>query len=197
MRMLRCSVIRIFLVVISSSAGSPFAHATEFPAYGGAGDHGGEIRCPPDQVMVGIRGRTGWWIDQVAPVCAPIKRPAFTIGAKVSLPPVGGGGGTPNEQYCQQNAAIRAIEIQVLFANYTAKYVSVLRGTCMRPADGSVADAVTFSGSYEFGAGSYDWKNHSQKCPFGEYATGLNLRYGKHVNAVGLICSDISNPPPR
>jgi hypothetical protein len=34
-----------------------------------------------------------------------------------------------------------------------------------------------------------------QICPEGEAATGIAGRYGKHVNAVGLICGKLVVPP--
>ena len=32
----------------------------------------------------------------------------------------------------------------------------------------------------------------AQRCPIGEAATGLNIRYGRHVAAIGLVCGSFN-----
>jgi hypothetical protein len=39
-------------------------------------------------------------------------------------------------------------------------------------------------------------RDYTQGCPSGEVGTGLQIRYGDHVNAVGLICNTFKKPAP-
>jgi hypothetical protein len=45
------------------------ALATKFEVYGGPGGEGFSASCPPGYHMVGLEGRTGKWIDKMAPIC--------------------------------------------------------------------------------------------------------------------------------
>ncbi len=170
------------------------ALATVFPPEGGKGDRGEEVRCPGGHILVGFTGRTGLWIDQISLMCARLDIPGFTTHDVVVLaPPRGGIGGSGEEKYCEANAGIR--DINITFERITdgglarRAYVAGVDFSCTRPADGS------FKGRRRFGPGS-KWPPASQACPGSEYATGLTIRYGGHVNAVGLICSAIANWPP-
>ena len=87
------------------------AQATVLPAKGGQGDRAEEVRCPDGHILVGFAGRTGSWIDQISLMCARLVIPGFTTGDVIVLPPRGGNGGGPEEQYCEQDAGIRDIRI--------------------------------------------------------------------------------------
>ena len=43
-----------------------------FQPYGGVGDASFDDRCPAGQYLVGLRVRSGLWLDQMAISCAPI-----------------------------------------------------------------------------------------------------------------------------
>ena len=189
------------------------ARATIFPAQGGQGDAAEEYRCPQGYVLVGFVGRTGTWIDQVGLMCSQVLA-GYATGGVVAPPAKGGNGGTPNEQYCERDAAIRAIALKILYHRagmtekvfnsgtqaYRWEYVQTITFSCIRPKDGSPAQPHELSGSGRLLGNDLNMKDGTdvpdlnQTCPGNEYATGLNIRYGKHVNAVGLICGTIAPP---
>lgn len=184
----------VLVIVAAIVSGTLPAQATVFPPEGGKGDRGEEVRCPDGHILVGFEGRTGLWIDQISLMCARLMIPGFTTQDVVVLaPPRGGIGGSREEKYCETNAGIR--DINITFERITdgglarRAYVAGVDFSCTRPADGS------FKGRRRFGPGS-KWPPTAQACPGSEYATGLTIRYGGHVNAVGLICSAIANWPP-
>ena len=175
------------------------AYTTVFPAKGGRGDAATELRCPRGYYLVGLKGRAGDWLDQVALICRRIDPPDYAGGAQTTTRAVGGGGGAPVEAYCPRGSAIRGIGafIRVEDAVQKAPYGIVFR--CQRPRDGVLTG--------HFGIGntdllvdwdqidpSKDYRYLKQNCPGHEYAAGLSVRHGQHVNAVGLICEDFSDP---
>jgi hypothetical protein len=189
------------LVVLTTFASA--AGATTFPAVGGVGDRAEVYTCPAGYVLVGFNGRTGAWIDRIGLICSMILSPDYKTGYPMSPPPKGGNGGSPSDQYCEPDAAIRSVKVTQMFqmhhtgitSNMTPYTISRIEFSCVRPANGqTVASGV-------FGAGLEDDRfgnifqgtdaPFTHRCPGQEYATGLNIRYGKHVNAIGLICGPV------
>jgi len=176
------------------------ASTTVFPAEGTRGDAATELRCPRGYFLVGLKGRGGNWIDQLALICRRIDPPAYAAGAQTTTRAVGGSGGAPIEAYCAQGSAVRGIGVDFEREDWVDKGATMITFRCQRPRDGSPAGDVTFNRAYnmtieEFnGVDGYNLHRFMQKCPGNEYATGLSVRYGRHVNAFGLICEDFSDP---
>jgi len=171
----------IALIVLPIVIASQPAHATVFPVFGAPGDRGEEVRCPNGHLLVGFSGRAGLWIDQLSLMCAAVN-PDFTLGSVVVLPPRGGSGGVRAENYCAPNSAITRVAIEM----QDFKYIRKLEYACTRPKDGAPASNGLFGNggkqAEEFVGGT------TFVCPAGEYATGMTINYGKHVNGLGLIC---------
>jgi hypothetical protein len=194
------SPLLVFLTVLITYATT--ARATTFPADGGKGDRAEIYTCPANYVLVGFSGRTGAWIDKLGLICSEVFSPDYKTGHPTSLPQKGGNGGSPSEQYCTPNAAIRSLDIFSMSRSYhsglrpkVAPYtVGQIEFSCMRPATGQSVTSGMFGGDM-FGRVKVDdifYAGHSvQACPGQEYATGLNIRYGQHVNAIGLICGPV------
>ena len=72
--------------------------ATDLPVYGGLG--GNELRseCPKGSYLVGLAGRTGAWVDRIAPICAPWLRGSQTLGAPTIGQSFGSSGGRQEQQ---------------------------------------------------------------------------------------------------
>lgn len=203
---------RLLLAVFTMVASAVSAQATVFPPEGGKGDRAEEVRCPSGHVLVGFQGRTGSWIDQISLMCAPLVIPGFTTkDALVLPPPKGGNGGSPASRYCERDAAIRGITIRVLeefafkpFGQSVSRptYVRDIQFSCSRPRDGSATVGGGFGGNWD---DSYYNPNKGnlilaspklQACPGNEYASGITIRHGKYVNAVGLICAVLAPSAP-
>jgi hypothetical protein len=114
--------------------------------------------------------------------------PGFTTQDVIVLkPPRGGIGGDQEDKYCEANTGITDINIS-FFTGPTA-HVRSIDFSCTRLADGSSR------GRRRFGLAPFHIE-YPQVCPGSEYATGLNIRYGKHLNAVGLICAALEPATP-
>lgn len=189
-------LLAVFAAFISMVAA---ASATVFPADGGQGDRAELYTCPPYHVLVGVYGRTGAWIDQIGLICAEFSGPNWKRGNLRREAPRGGSGGTPQEKYCTGDSAIRQITPEKLFDGMkaSAKYARSIRFACFHPRDGSAAGGAHFDApSINYGVGSVSpILGEPQACPGSEYATGLNIRYGRHVNAIGLVCGAVETRP--
>lgn len=186
----------LFAVATIVTGSSPSALATVFPANGGQGDRSELYTCPQYHVLVGFHGRTGAWIDQIGLLCAEFSSPSWTRGSLVRQGVKGGAGGTPQEQYCAGDSAIREIRVTNLFdpRKMSHRLARSVKFSCSTPRDGSVVAGSEFvSPSINYGMDLSSIQGGAQSCPGSEYATGLNIRYGKHVNAIGLICGSIEN----
>jgi hypothetical protein len=200
-RVRRSAVALASILALASTllGGTSPSQATVFPADGGQGDRAEIYKCPRHTVLVGFYGRTGAWIDQIGLICAEFSGTAWNRGELVRAAPKGGNGGTPQEQYCTGDSAIRQITPETLYdgLKMSSKYARSLRFVCFRPRDGSTAGGAHFSApSINYGSELSTIHQPPQSCPGSEYATGLNIRYGKHVNAIGLVCDTIEPRAP-
>ena len=110
----------LFAVAVVLAFTLPPAIATDFPAIGGSGDHQAVDRCPDGMYLIGLKGRTGPWVNQVQIVCAPIAPLIYGTGwlpangagdAKWFGPERGGTGGVPKESDCPADAYVIAAGI--------------------------------------------------------------------------------------
>jgi hypothetical protein len=165
---------------------APASAATTFPAIGSGGDAHFNDNCPAGQYVVGFKGRVGGWIDQIQLVCAPLlsdgsRGQTFTYVE----PPRGGLGGAAQEFHCDAGF-FSAILVGMMEDNRQVKGVV---GHCLSLHGGQKIEWVDFEGK---GTANDPIR---QECPPGEMATGINGNYGKHLNAIGLICNAIVRPP--
>ncbi len=186
------------------------AQATVIPAQGATGDVHGEIRCPRGYVVVGFVGRTGSWIDKLAPMCAQVM-PGYVTGGVVVPDGKGGNGGEPTDRYCPRDTAVRDISLIYYWEHYEkgvpgiGEYydridtVSGVGFSCIHMNDGSAAPRAMFGPAIPGSNG--EAPPVVIACPDQEYAVGVTIHYGKHVNALGLICANVEiytppAPPP-
>lgn len=170
----------------------PPAAATNFPAVGGSGDATAVDQCPAGMYLVGLRGRTGLWIDQVQIVCAPVTPPVFKpgfdptpvsggTGPKWYGPARGGGGGGLTEDDCQTGTVVTGANVSLT----PSKQVLGVYLPCSPVGSNAMAAPTDFEGARR----GPDFINAPPNtCPAGETGMGFTIRYGKHVNAMGLIC---------
>lgn len=159
------------------------AHAKIFPAFGSPGDRGEIVMCPDGSLLTGFHGsRGGYGFGQLGIICSPVL-PGYALGDRVSLPARGGKPFELIDAYCDRDAGIRVLNIYLY-----ARIVSGVRFYCVKPSDGSAAETENLSaGDPTLAAQSWT----EQRCPDNEYATGVSIRYGKDVNALGLVCGAV------
>jgi hypothetical protein len=153
---------------------------TEFPAIGGAGDIANGSWCPQGEYLAGFKGRVGDFIDSIQPICAKVL-PGGAWGA-LSYEQIrfGGGGGSPAEFSCPRNSFVSALDVYLTVNN---RQVSQVYFQCYTPSNGVYSSTpIRFGGAIKRG------RSTNQACPSGEIGKGINVRSGKHVNALGLTC---------
>ena len=185
MRLTSFIAILIFGICQTSAAQ---AGTTTFTIYGDRGDTGAHDECPAGQYLVGVIGNTGDWIDQITVICAK-PGPDLTFSGRRSIASRGGGTGAYTEAYCNADEAVSGVWL----ARNKGYEIVFVEMTCL-----SIKTGVIHTLSY----GKHDAPyTNTQNCPPNQLATGFNIRYGKYVNGLGLICGDYiapvaANPPP-
>ena len=168
----------------------PALPGKEFPPFGAPGDAGFRDICPAGQYLVGFGVRSGKWIDQLAIICAEL-RVDGTTGQQWRGPPRGGNGGSAYDKTCGPNEIVTGVAFLMTSKN---RQVRELDFHC----DSMTSPAIQYN--LIIGNQATVFPNINQFCPSGEAVVGVQGRYGKHVNAVGVICDRIREivvQPPR
>jgi hypothetical protein len=174
------------LAILLTLAVSPASAETVFPAFGGVGDHRLALNCAKGEYIVGFKGRAGGWIDRITLICAAIVRPAVMGPHRVVRSEFGGMGGAPAQIECP-DGLVRQVRGAL---TPDKRMVQAISFSCNDPRTGALTrkDLLVFTG------GASGATNLSNQCLQGEAATGLQVNFGKHVNAVGLICDRVHLP---
>lgn len=183
----------IGIVTIDSSN----AIAAELPVRGGRGGEYFHDACPAGSYLVGLEGRNGAWIDQIAPICAPWRWDLHAFG-----PPLTGtlhgtsGGGVFNKRICSPDKAITQWYLFPTVGNGSRepKFVETIEGRCDRVEPPFLSkkklESLPFGCSAPFscmrGLPRDTW---TEACPQGELAVGIHGRAGLFLDAIGLICA--------
>lgn len=182
----RTVLVLALLALFGSSM--PGSARSAFGVYGGKGDAEVPDECPAGSYFTGIVGNTGAWIDQISVICSKAPGDGSVSGGK-SLPSRGGAGGGFKSVLCGKNEIIDAIDAQ-----RTPGYQILAVSFWCRNVQTQQRRPLFFGGN-----GTFAKWGPTQQCPAGELATGMTIRFGKHVNAVGLICNTYTAkaaPPP-
>jgi hypothetical protein len=189
LRLAACAVICLMAML-------PYAFAhTEFPPVGSPGGDPFRVECPPGQYLVGVRWRSGSWMDQISPTCVFVDAQGFT-GPHWHGPTFGGTGGAPHEDYCPPAAVINFASILL---QSDTQYVHMMDLSCRRTISNTPVWSLT-----NIGAPSSVFGDHNQSCPPGEAVMGIQGRAGLYVDAIGMICDALPvitpsrpEPPPE
>lgn len=186
------------------------AFAQDYRSRVAGGDGGApfDMRCAQGDYLVGLSGRSGHWLDAIAPMCA-----RWDANARQFLPPGiaplrGGRGGHAGETRCDANSAINQLLIETAPNDWGS--VGLLAPRCVNARETARQTART--GVTQFGMGiadrraaeaerdgygvsvsvDYDWAAMPQ-CRAGDVAVGIFGAAGDAVDRLGLICA----PAPR
>jgi uncharacterized protein YkwD len=182
------SLLTLLSLLISSGPGRAL---TTFPPHGGSGDADVTDKCPTGQFLVGLSIRSGSWVDQMALTCAGVDPNTGATGLpKDVLPPRGGTGGGPSAKTCLPGFIIHGV---ALLMTAQDRQVRLFIFNC-------VSTTSTARHNLDLGNNAPIFPNVQQNCPAGEAVTGIRIRFGRHVNAVGLVCEtfaqvDLKQPP--
>lgn len=175
----------VMIAVASPSLGAS-DQAVYFPVKGGAGDIANGVECPTGHYIVGFRGRWGLWIDQLSIRCAPL-RDGGGVGQSKTIGGGGGGGGHEDAERCGTGFIVNDLRFYNTAGN---RQVELLRFRCMDPDD-RAEEGVTYDFGNPDGPRSVRFR---QTCEEGQAAIGLRMRWGAHVNAIGLVCDILRRP---
>lgn len=179
---MRPFVTLLICVALAESA----AARTEFPIYGAQGDKGATDEFPAGSFLVGLVGAAGSWVDQITVVCGQ-QRSDGSISGSTRLVSRGGSGGSLQTALCGTNEVVTEISLQrtknCQIAAIFMKCTNVRTLSTQPKPFGAVGEVAS----------------PLYSCKSGELGSGLNIRYGKHVNGIGLICGDcrpVAAPSP-
>jgi hypothetical protein len=151
--------------------------------YAGTANTGAnQIRCPAGQVVSGIYGRAGDYIDRVGTICSVVL-PGGNLASPQSTYSVGGnGGGGFDEIDCPTKSGVASHAIGIF--GRAGGYVDAMGLVCAYP-DGTVARTGTAGGS---GGGGYELR-----CLDNGWMNVLSTFSGSWIDAAGVRCETMIN----
>lgn len=161
-------------------------------AAGGTGGTAFSVACDLNEVMVGVRGSTASYVNQVGPLCVRVSPSGQWLGAPVQRGIAGKVGTTSYSKTCPAGQAISG------FRGRFSSYVDQLDFEC-RPlnSSGKLTGTGTFLGAVGgiTGTGQGPWR-----CDSGNPGFALYGRAGGWLDNVGLQCrtamTTVVNTPP-
>lgn len=168
------------------------------PVWGSSGSNSYSDRCPGGFYLVGINVGMGAWYDQIGLVCAQVQ-PNLTFTNK-QFPRLhgGNGGGAPVDYSCNDDEIVTALVPRYVENENTKDQlgeIAALTLGCKSLKSGAQRNLFV-NAAYPAGSILGHYPESTQRCPDNTVAVGLNLRFGRYVNAVGLICDTYVPPPP-
>ena len=160
----------------------------EFRVLGGAGDITNASMCKTGHYIVGFKGRTGAWIDQIRIRCAPLLDGGGVGSSKAEGGAGGNGGGDDPGEKCGKGNIVNRIKFYLTKENRQVEYIEFW---CIDPDDRSEEGVRHGFGNPH---GNRAGQRATQPCSEGFAASGLNHRWGAHLNAIGLICKYMRRP---
>ena len=176
---------------------------TDLPVYGGLGGQEFRADCPTGSYLVGLAGRTGEWVDRIAPICAPWLVAKQVFGPPSVGPSHGGStGGQEHHPICWNEFVgsiyvVQSWKIDVLRSDN--HYVQRIKTSCasVPPSAKSMSFYFGTKDPYDqnISFGPFGTKPPEQACPAKEAAVGIRGRAGQFVDAIGLICGPLPLGP--
>jgi hypothetical protein len=152
------------------------------------------MECPNGQFVIGLNGKTGAWIDSIAPICARWdERNVQPVVTRTLLKPAGGSGGGPNRQTCPDGAALMSWKVEKVLVN-NAAFASAVVSQCrsLLPPHPQVSTTLRFAGA---GGPPAARPTPPESCPPGQVVTGVHAwvnHDARFVTEVKMRCG----PPP-
>jgi YVTN family beta-propeller protein len=163
------------------------------PAAGGTGGAPFMLACEANEVLVGVRGTTNTYVNQVGPLCVSVNQSGQWIGAPVARGLVGNSAGpTSYTKTCAVNSAISG------FTGRFSQYVNQLDFECRAlTAGGRLTGNGAFLGAVGPATGTAQgpWRCDSTNPAFALYG-----RSGGWMDSIGVQCRQAAatfvNTPP-
>jgi hypothetical protein len=174
------------------------------PWFGGGGGSAFSDRCPAGQAMVGIRGRSGWYVDQTQLVCASVcVQPSshspegridsyrMTTGGRTYGPAHGGNGPPSFEATCPTGQVVTGLKVRS--GHYVDSLAVLCRSVSFVWSPGTNryeyrAEGEQQVGPYGGGGGS----DYQYRCPEGQVAVGDYGASGYYTDRLGIGCNPLT-----
>lgn len=146
---------------------------------GSGGTWTGPMGCQAGDVIVGLHGRGGTYVDQIGLICAKLYANG-TFGPRYTLAPQGGGGGDPFYLQCPEGTAAVSIE------GRAKTYLDRIDMACSQPPfTPSVVWYAYRSG--DTGGDGGEW--FTDRCPKDYVLRTIEMRVGSLVDAIRGNCN--------
>lgn len=131
------------------------------------------VECRTGEYVVGLAGRTGAWIDAIAPICARWDDRSFQAASPRTAQFVGGPGGGSQQQSCPAGSAIAAWKVERIRGGNQgfAAAVAVQCRTLAPPHDPAPPE-VRLAGA---GGQPIAQRPQQQNCPPGKLVTAIDV----------------------
>lgn len=165
------------------------ARGKEFAPVGAKGDGPYTARCRSGY-LIGLKVRSGAWIDQLTIICAEVSANGSLGPQRMGEPHGGGGGGDNPPKTCRPGEIVFAMGFLHTAGNrQVERFVFYCRPTTSnvpkRPDGFEIGNAQrpVFADPVQF-------------CPQGEAAVGIQGHKGRHINSAGLLCGKFNVVQP-
>jgi hypothetical protein len=155
---------------------------------GGVGDASATEECEAGQYLVGVQLRSGAWWDQLTIACAAPQADGTFGSLSFGTPRGGIGGGEPKLYRCPDNQVITGADLEFTEGSRQVSRAILNCASTSTLKYGKGVAAPSVDSDAEYGA------DVPQRCSQSEAATGFNVRFGQHVNALGMICDKFQRP---
>ena len=149
---------------------------TSTPSTGGGGGAAFALDCSPGEMLVGVGGHAGWYIDQVRAICTNGAGDEIYSGTR------GGDGGTPFESRCDGGHGVTGI------VGFAGDVVDSFRLECRNAPAGAPENDISLTSS---AGGSGGQAFGPFRCGDGEIAVGLRGRFGDVIDNLQLDCAGV------
>jgi hypothetical protein len=184
---------RLSAVVVSGAllVAAPSFAAVNSPTGGGTGGSSFSILCQTGQVLVGVKGKTGTFVNQVRGICAELNE-IIMPRTIVDSAHTGKTDGADFEQRCPSGWAVRGLRVRRGTLGFTnLRYVNAIKIKCGRLGrDGQVSGTRT----HLFWAGGGGGQSTDLLCPNELPGIGIRGRSGDWIDQIGLRC-DVATVP--
>lgn len=155
-------------------------------AAGGSGGSLGTFRCLPNEVMVGINGRSDGWLDAIRFECAEFSPDTsvevISPSGAYESPIFGGNGGNTFGDRCGWNQIITQVD------GMADKFIDKIRFGCSGWRDMRLGNVTSLT-PYWGGTGGVN--SFNQHCKAGYVVTGVHVKADTAVDSLQFICSEI------
>ena len=175
----------LIALAILAISGEAYAQREATALAGGNGGASFSLNCPPNMILIGLRGREGNLVDQVQGVCSRYNVAGERVGATATTTPASAGsntGGIPWERICGGQTALTSI------GGRAGLVVDELFRNCKTVDPNGLATNPSFTDGGTVGGSNSSAPVFNLSCPNNKFADRVVGRAGDFVDQIGLSC---------